>query len=110
MTRQNLTGEIEVYEVGARRLYVKVGVRSIAISEDDLTPEELIGIASDIAARQAILSQAEIKMDGGDLDFGTPSRSDRWRTGAAMSSGETCPSGNSHLREAGLEPGTLSPT
>ncbi len=63
MMHQNLPGEIEVYEIGARRLYVKIGVRSIAISEDDLTPEELIGIASDIAARQAILSKPEIKMD-----------------------------------------------
>jgi len=55
MTHQDLFGEIEVYEIGSRRLYVKIGGRSIAISEDDLTPEELIGIARDIAARQASL-------------------------------------------------------
>jgi hypothetical protein len=55
MTYQDLPGEIEVYEIGSRRLYVKTGERSIAISEDDLTPEELIGIARDIAARQASL-------------------------------------------------------
>ena len=53
MTHRNLPGEIEAYEIGARRLYVKTGVRNFAISEDDVTPEELAGIASDIAARQA---------------------------------------------------------
>jgi hypothetical protein len=59
MTQQDLPGEIEVYEIGSRRLYVKIGVRSIAISEDDLTPEELMSIARDIAARQARLSQLQ---------------------------------------------------
>ncbi len=44
---------IEVYDIGARRLYVKTGVRSIAISESDLTPQELAGIAGDIATRLA---------------------------------------------------------
>ena len=57
MTHQDLPREIEVYEVGALRLYVKTGNRNIAISEDDLTPEELVGIARDIASRQAERSQ-----------------------------------------------------
>jgi len=52
MTPQNLPREIEVYEIGARRLYVKTGRRNFAISEDDVTPEELIGIAHDIASRR----------------------------------------------------------
>ena len=56
MTHLKLPREIEVYEIGARRLYVKMGLRNIAISEDDLTPEELMGIAGDIAARRAVLS------------------------------------------------------
>ena len=50
---RDLPREIEVYEIGARRLYVKTGVRNFALSEDDLTPQELLGIASDITARQA---------------------------------------------------------
>ena len=57
MIQQDLPGEIEVYEIGSRRLYVKIGARSIALSEDDLTPEELMSIARDIAARQAKFSQ-----------------------------------------------------
>ena len=52
MPHQNLPREIEVYEIGTRRLYVKTGARNFALSEDDLTPEELLGIARDIAARQ----------------------------------------------------------
>ena len=62
MAQQGLAGEIEVYEIGARRLYVKNGARSIAISEDDLTPEELVGIAGDIAARQARRLEPEFEM------------------------------------------------
>ena len=58
---QDLPREIEVYEIGARRLYVKTGVRNFAISEDDLTPEELIGIARDIASRQTNVSQPQIE-------------------------------------------------
>lgn len=44
---------IEVYEVGRRRLYAKTSDRIFAIFEDDLSPEELMAIASDIAARRA---------------------------------------------------------
>jgi hypothetical protein len=50
---QGLPREIEVYEVGERRLYAKTRERSFAIFEDELTPEELIAIAKDIAARRA---------------------------------------------------------
>ena len=60
MTHWNLPREIEVYEIGARRLYVKTGARNFAISEDDVTPEELLGIAGDIAARQAKPSEPQI--------------------------------------------------
>ncbi len=56
---QSLPREIQVYEIGARRLYVKTGVRIFAISEADVTPEELIGIARDIASRQAKLSEPQ---------------------------------------------------
>jgi hypothetical protein len=62
MTHQDLPCGIEVYEIGARRLYVKTGVRSVAISEGDLTPQELVGIARDIAARQAKRSEPQIEM------------------------------------------------
>ncbi len=60
MTTQNLPLQIEVYEIGERRLYVKKGVRAFAIAEDDLTPEELVGIASDIARRQAQRSEPQV--------------------------------------------------
>ena len=55
MTEQErkMPGEIEVYEVGARRLYAKTRDRSFALFEDELTPEELMAIARDIAARRA---------------------------------------------------------
>lgn len=51
VTHQDLPDDIEVYEVGSRRLYVKTGTRNFAISEDDVTPEELLSIAADIATR-----------------------------------------------------------
>ena len=60
MTYQDLPREIEVYEIGARRLYVKTGARNFAISEDDVTPEELVGIAAHIAAQQAKRSEPHI--------------------------------------------------
>jgi len=55
-THQKLPCEIEVYEVGARRLYAKTRDRCFAIFDDDLTPEELMAIARDIAARRANFS------------------------------------------------------
>jgi hypothetical protein len=61
MTNRDLPGDIEVYEIGARRLYVKTGVRNFAISEVDVTPEELVGIAKDIAARQARPPEPQIE-------------------------------------------------
>lgn len=48
--------EIEVFELGARRLYAKTSGGTFAMFEDDLTPEELIAIARDISARKAELS------------------------------------------------------
>ena len=54
---QELPPEIEVYEIGERRLYVKTGARPFAISESDITPEELLCIANDIAARRATSGQ-----------------------------------------------------
>ncbi|HOC57645.1 MAG TPA: hypothetical protein PKI20_18650 [Verrucomicrobiota bacterium] len=60
MTHRDLPGDIEVYEIGLRRLYVKTGVRSFAISEGDVTPEELVVIAKDIADRQARPSESQI--------------------------------------------------
>jgi hypothetical protein len=61
MTHQDLPRGIEVYEIGARRLYVKTGVQNFAISEDDVTPEELVGIAKDMAVRQAKPSEPQIE-------------------------------------------------
>ncbi len=58
MTHSDLPPEIEIYEIGDRRLYVKTGVRSFAILEDDMTPEELVRIANDIARRQAQRAEA----------------------------------------------------
>jgi hypothetical protein len=55
-TSQDLPGEIEVYELGSQRLYVKTGRRNFAISEADVTPEELVSIARDMAARQRALA------------------------------------------------------
>ncbi len=51
MICRNLVGAIEVYEVGSRVLYAKTGERSFAMFEDELTPEELLAIAGDIARR-----------------------------------------------------------
>ena len=56
---QKLPQAIEVYEVGARRLYAKTIGRSFALFEDELTPEELIAIANDISARRQKSSQEE---------------------------------------------------
>lgn len=53
MTEQSLPREIEVYEVGARRLYAKTRGGTFAIFEDELTPEELVAIAQDIASRRS---------------------------------------------------------
>ena len=52
MRQQKLPQEIEVYEVGSRRLYAKNSGGGFAIFEDELTPEELVAIARDIAARR----------------------------------------------------------
>jgi len=56
---QKLPQAIEVYEVGARRLYAKTSGPSFALFEDELTPEELIAIARDIIARKQIASDEE---------------------------------------------------
>jgi hypothetical protein len=56
MTDQNLPQEIEVYEVGERRLYAKTRGGTFALFEDELTPEELVAIARDIAARRPDLN------------------------------------------------------
>jgi len=53
MRQQNLPQAIEVYQVGWRRLYAKAkGDGNFVIFEDELTPEELMAIAQDIAARR----------------------------------------------------------
>jgi hypothetical protein len=52
MMQENLPQEIEVYEVGSRRLYAKTNGGTFALFEDELTPEELVAIARDIAARR----------------------------------------------------------
>jgi hypothetical protein len=62
MALHHLPRAIEVYDIGTRRIYVKQGVRTFAICDDDLTPEELLGIAADISARQRNPAEAEIGM------------------------------------------------
>lgn len=52
MTELSLPRGIEVYQVGSRRLYAKTSERPFALFEDELTPEELVAIAQDIAARR----------------------------------------------------------
>ena len=52
MTEQSLPRGIEVYQVGSRRLYAKTRGGAFAIFEDELSPEELVAIAQDIAARR----------------------------------------------------------
>lgn len=52
MTEQSLPRGIEVYQVGLRRLYAKTRGGAFAIFEDELTPEELVAIAQDIASRR----------------------------------------------------------
>jgi hypothetical protein len=52
MTRPTLPRGIEVYEIGARRLYIKTGTQNFSISEDDVTPEELVAIAQDMSRRR----------------------------------------------------------
>ena len=52
MIEQSLTGEIEVFDLGGRRLYAKTNGGTFAIFEDEVKPEELIAIAQDIAARR----------------------------------------------------------
>jgi hypothetical protein len=61
---QKLPQEIEVYEVGARRLYAKTGGPSFALFEDELTPEELIAIANDITARRHVTESEECREEG----------------------------------------------
>ena len=51
---RKLPQEIEVYEVGALRLYAKTSGRSFALFEDELTPEELMAIARDILSRRQL--------------------------------------------------------
>ena len=57
MIVQHLLPEIEVFELGARRLYAKTRGGTFAIFEDELTPEELMAIARDIKARKAEQAQ-----------------------------------------------------
>ena len=52
MTEQSLPRGIEVYQVGSRRLYAKTRGGVFALFDDELTPEELVAIAQDIAARR----------------------------------------------------------
>jgi hypothetical protein len=56
---QKLPQAIEVYEVGARRLYAKTIGRSFALFEDELTPEELMAIARDIINRQQLANKED---------------------------------------------------
>lgn len=50
MSAKRIPSDIEVHELGGRRLYVKASV-AFVLGHDDLTPEDLRAIATDIAAR-----------------------------------------------------------
>jgi hypothetical protein len=63
MTHEKLPRGIEVYEIGSRRLYVKTGARNFSISEDDITPEELVAIAEHISTRGPVMSKNEFGVD-----------------------------------------------
>ena len=56
---RKLPQAIEVYEVGARRLYAKTSGRSFALFEDELTPEELMAIARDILSRRQLADEED---------------------------------------------------
>lgn len=56
---QKLPQDIEVYEIGARRLYAKTIGRSFALFEDELTPDELMAIARDIIHRQHLANKED---------------------------------------------------
>ena len=58
---QKLPQEIEVYEVGARRLYAKTIGRSFALFEDELTPEELMAIARGTKTVEQTRAQTNIR-------------------------------------------------
>jgi hypothetical protein len=53
MSAKRVLAELEVIDIGARRLYVKPST-GFVIHSDDLSPEELLQIAHDITARQAL--------------------------------------------------------
>ncbi len=53
MREQSLPLDIEVYDFANRRLYAKTKDTPFALFEDELSPEELIAIAGDIARRRA---------------------------------------------------------
>ena len=61
MLQQILPGDIEVYDLGGRRLYAKTSGGAFAIFEDELRPEQLIAIAQDIAARQGTAAEPEAR-------------------------------------------------
>jgi hypothetical protein len=63
MTQEKLPRGIEVYEIGSRRLYVKTGARNFSISEEDVTPEELVAIAEHISSRGPVLSKTDFSVD-----------------------------------------------
>jgi hypothetical protein len=67
MTDQSLPHEIEVYEIGSRRLYAKTRGGSFALFEDELTPEELVAIARDIAARRPVATDDPFRKPVGVL-------------------------------------------
>ena len=52
MNDRNLPLDIEIYQVGSRCLYAKTTGGAFAMFDDELTPEELVAIAQDIAARR----------------------------------------------------------
>ncbi len=64
MLCRTLIAGIDVYQVGSRVLYAKTGDRNFAIFEDELTPEQLQAIASDIATRSTSCPAREESLAG----------------------------------------------
>ena len=51
MSAKGISAGIEVHDLGMRRLYVKLST-GFVLHNDDLTAEELLAIAEDIARRE----------------------------------------------------------
>ena len=59
MSAKSISSGIEILDLGCRRLYVKTST-GFVIHNDDLTPEELLVIATDIASQDKVRQAAAL--------------------------------------------------